>query len=326
MIQEFAVEYSDIITDLSTVGIVAMDRRMNIVLWNRFMSIHSRLKAEEVLGKSLFECFPELPRTWLEKKLKSIMVLKNASFSSWRQRPHLFRFDNTQSITSDISSMYQDCSFIAIKDKHGMIQGVCIAVHDVTETAGAHMLLQEATDQAILFEETSQRDGLTGLYNRSYFDEYFSNELYRTKRYGKPLSLLILDIDFFKKVNDEYGHPAGDEVLRVVSRNLLKTLRASDILCRYGGEEFALIFPEMNVKAGMHVAERLRGIIEKDVINFEDQQIKVTISMGISEYRDGVTPGQIIQEADTALYSSKENGRNRVTCYSAELESCAKPQ
>lgn len=317
LVQEFACEFPNIIVDLTSIGIAAVDTRMNIILWNRFMEFHSHLNHSEVLGRNIFECFPELPKEWLEKKIKSVIVLKNLAFTSWQQRPFLFKFPNTRSITTYIPFMYQDCSIWAIQDKAGIVQGVCISVHDMTDTANAQLLLQEATEQAVQLQETSQRDGLTGLYNRSFFYEQISNEVSRARRYERSLSLLLVDIDYFKKINDTYGHLAGDEVIRIVALKLLKTLRDSDTLVRYGGEEFALILPHLNMQEGAIVAERLRCIIEKEIIIFEEKEIQTTVSIGVSEITEGITADQLIKKADKALYTSKEEGRNRVTCFSA---------
>jgi diguanylate cyclase (GGDEF)-like protein len=311
-VQEFAYEFPNIIIDLTTIGIAAVDARMNIILWNRFMEVHSNLKPSEVLGRNIFDCFPELPREWLEKKIKSVIVLRNSAFTSWQQRPYLFKFPNTRMITTDIPCMYQDCALWAILDKAGMVKGVCISVHDMTDTAEAQMLLQAATDQAVSLQETTRRDGLTGLYNRYYFDEQISSESAHARRYERPLSLVMIDIDLFKKINDSYGHQGGDEVLRVVAFKLLKTLRASDTLARYGGEEFALILPHLSKQESVAVAERLRRIIENEIIEFDGKKIRVTISMGVSEFAQGDTPDKLIKDADDALYLAKHEGRNRV--------------
>lgn len=317
LIQEFAHEFPNLIVDLTTIGIVAVDTRMNIILWNRFMEFHSHLTPSEVLGRNIFDCFPELPREWLEKKLKSVIILRNSAFTSWQQRPYLFKLPNTRTITTNIPFMYQDCSFWAIRDKDGLVKGVCISVHDMTDTAEAQMLLQAATEEAVSLQETSQRDGLTGLYNRNYFDEQISSESFSARRHERPLSLVMIDIDYFKKVNDIYGHQGGDEVLRVVAFKLLKTLRASDTLARYGGEEFALILPHLSKQEGIAVAERLRRIIENEVIEYDGQKIKVTISLGVSDFIIGDTPDKLIKDADTALYLAKNEGRNRVKVLTA---------
>jgi len=160
------------------------------------------------------------------------------------------------------------------------------------------------------------RDGLTGLYNHRYFQELMDRELSRAARYGRPFSLILFDIDHFKRVNDTYGHLRGDIVLRAVSATVMRLTRESDIAARYGGEEFAVILPETDLKGGAVLAERLRREIERMVIPAEGEAIRVTISLGVATYEPGMTPKEksdIIDAADRALYNSKRTGRNRVS-------------
>ena len=173
--------------------------------------------------------------------------------------------------------------------------------------------LQAANDQ---LEELAFRDGLTNLYNHRYFQEILEKEIARARRYKSGLGLLIFDIDFFKKVNDNYGHPAGDQVLITLAKELDAAIRPSDIIARYGGEEFTVILPETK-ESGMKVfAERLRRCVMGITTKFNNVEIKVTISSGGVYFNpdlDGVTKQDLIDTADRALYMSKENGRNRFT-------------
>jgi len=157
---------------------------------------------------------------------------------------------------------------------------------------------------------------LTNLYNHRYFQEILEKELARAYRYKNDLCLIIFDIDFFKKVNDNYGHPAGDKVLTTLAKQLQIAIRPSDIIARYGGEEFMVILPETD-EAGMAVlAERLRHRVMEITTRINDLKINVTISSGgvhFSPDREGVSKQNLIDTADRALYMSKENGRNRFT-------------
>jgi diguanylate cyclase (GGDEF)-like protein len=316
MARNIAVDFPDLVVDLMMVGIVAIDRRMNIILWNRFMEMHSQMSAEEVLGKNIFDCFPELPKNWLEKKIKGVIVLKNTTFTSWRETPYLFKFSSPTVITGGSRVMYQDCGFWPLKDGDGVIHGACLSIHDVTEVAVTQQLLEEATEKALSMEESSQRDGLTGLYNRRFFDEQITQEIIRARRYCWELTLFILDIDHFKKVNDTYGHQGGDTVLKVFALEILKQLRASDVMCRYGGEEFAIILPQVDKEKALAIAERLRRKIENTAVAHEEHKISFTSSFGVAILEEGSTPGQLISQADQALYHSKRSGRNRVTLFS----------
>lgn len=158
-------------------------------------------------------------------------------------------------------------------------------------------------------------DGLTQVFVRRYFEGWLSQEYARVKRYHREFSLLMFDIDHFKKVNDTYGHQAGDYVLREVSRLAKAAVRESDTMARYGGEEFIIGLPETNLEAARKQAERIRKAIEKHKFVFEGKEIPVTISIGLTNYvtKPQTESARFIKDADMALYRSKENGRNRVT-------------
>lgn len=172
--------------------------------------------------------------------------------------------------------------------------------------------LKKANSQ---LEELAFRDGLTHLYNHRYFQEILGKEIIRARRYQSHLCLILFDIDFFKNVNDSYGHPAGDQVLINLARAIRKAVRPSDIIARYGGEEFAVILPETN-QSGMNVfAERLRRCAASVATFINDHQIKITISCGGVHLspEDKSSQQQFIDGADRNLFLSKKNGRNRVT-------------
>lgn len=212
--------------------------------------------------------------------------------------------------------MHQDVSIFPIYDHSGMVQGVCMAIHDVTELAQQTSLLERITDQAVDIEESSQRDGLTGLFNRKFFDEQITQEIQRTRRYKWPLALAMVDLDHFKSVNDTYGHNAGDIVLRSTANRLQGMLRATDTLCRYGGEEFALILPHITQEHSKFLLDRLRKAIESMIVELDDgTTISVTLSVGIAQFIEGVSSGELVRRADGALYASKAAGRNCVTCH-----------
>jgi two-component system, cell cycle response regulator len=159
----------------------------------------------------------------------------------------------------------------------------------------------------------SVTDGLTGLHNRRYFDTHFANMVSQAQSLGRNLSVIMVDIDHFKKVNDDYGHQAGDAVLKEVSRRLELGIRTSDMSSRFGGEEFVIVLPETNGESAGYVAERLRMIIEdvEFAIPVEPKQITCTASFGVASLRPGDTAEGLIKRADTCLYKAKESGRNK---------------
>jgi diguanylate cyclase (GGDEF)-like protein len=172
-------------------------------------------------------------------------------------------------------------------------------------------------------------DVLTGIYNRRHFLDVAAHQMEQARRYGRPLSLVLLDIDHFKKVNDTYGHAVGDEVIRHVARIAKNSLRKTDIFARYGGEEFIVLMPETTSGAAFFVSERTRGLIAASPAESGDEKIMTTISFGISAFEKNSletageettgeeTAGleQLINQADQALYASKNSGRNRTTLF-----------
>ncbi len=158
-------------------------------------------------------------------------------------------------------------------------------------------------------------DALTGLHNHRYFQEMFEQELERAKRYEKPLSLVLLDVDDFKKFNDVYGHADGDRILATIGKIITKTLRRVDFAFRYGGEEFVVLLPETRLESALQVAERLRERIETETATVLPRKIDrgVTVSVGAVFYPgDGTTREELFDAVDRLLYRAKETGKNRV--------------
>lgn len=161
-------------------------------------------------------------------------------------------------------------------------------------------------------------DGLTKLYNHRYFQQFLKKEMDRARRYGNSLSIILTDIDHFKKFNDVYGHQAGDFVLAETARIVKNTIRDVDLAARYGGEEFCVIFPEIDKQKAFIAAERVRKAIESATYQWNDQELRVTTSIGVSSFPDDADePAQLIKKVDAALYVAKESGRNR-TCLASE--------
>lgn len=171
-----------------------------------------------------------------------------------------------------------------------------------------HKLLQ-------LLAQRAQLDGLTGLWNRRFFDQRWTEEVARSIRHGKPLSVALLDVDHFKSVNDTFGHPAGDAVLQGVARLVQQMCRSTDVACRYGGEEFVIVMPETGPEDAKVLCERIRTAIEGATWPRHPQRT-ITASLGVAG-TSGLTSESLeswVEQADKALYSAKHAGRNRVVC------------
>lgn len=156
-------------------------------------------------------------------------------------------------------------------------------------------------------------DGLTQLHNKRYFDEMLDREVARAKRYKRSFSLLVFDIDLFKKVNDRFGHLAGDAILRQLGAVLLGRLRVNDVLARIGGEEFALITPEVGLDGAQELAGKINRLIGNTYFEFEGTRVGVTISVGVAEWQPHYEdPADLLKAADDKMYEAKRNGRNQV--------------
>jgi len=180
-----------------------------------------------------------------------------------------------------------------------------------------------AIENARLFQQVQQyaiTDGLTGFYNRRYFYELAEIEMRRSQRYGSDLSLILIDIDLFKNVNNRLGHTAGDQVLIHLSQCLRSQIRASDSIGRYGGEEFVILLPETKAKNAVEVVERLRRSAEECVTDIGHTKVHITISLGVAQMdEDCQSVDELFHRADRALYLAKQNGRNRVCIWQAYL-------
>jgi diguanylate cyclase (GGDEF)-like protein len=157
-------------------------------------------------------------------------------------------------------------------------------------------------------------DGLTQIYNKRYFHETLEREVSRSRRYRRELSLILFDIDHFKQINDTHGHLAGDAVLRELSAVVKNKIRREDVFARVGGEEFAVLAPEVHLKGARDAAEKIRKVVEATPFRFENKEISAAISLGTAVWLgEDDLPEQLYKRADEALYASKQGGRNRVT-------------
>lgn len=162
-------------------------------------------------------------------------------------------------------------------------------------------------------ESLSRIDGLTGCFRRGDFDERLRHEIVRAKTFKTPLTLLLLDIDHFKRLNDRYGHPFGDQVLRRVGELLNASVYDTDFVARYGGEEFVVVLPRAEPEGALRKAEAIRRAIEAEHFTLALETIRVTVSIGVAHFpRDAATPDELVGQADAALYRAKSDGRNRV--------------
>jgi len=293
------------------VGLVVLNKENEIQLWNSFMENHSGIIANETLHKDIFKLFPEIDRKWFQRKVESVFQLKIRAFSIWEQRPYIFKFNNYRPITGIAELMYQNISIFPIISTIGEVENICIIVYDVTDVATNRSALKNAN---LKLEKLSRTDKLTNLNNRGYWQECQEFEFKKFSRYQQKISLVIFDIDHFKQVNDNYGHQAGDEVIRECAKTLMDCAREQDVCGRYGGDEFVALLSETDIDRAFIFAERLRKKLENLTIVYDKIEIKFTVSLGICQLTtDILSANNWLETSDKALYRSKEGGRNKTS-------------
>lgn len=299
------------------VGLVVLDKHYRIEVWNGFMKNHSGLAPDQVRNREIFKVYPDLPEKWFRHKLDSARLLKSRAFTTWEQRPYVFRFQNYRPITGSSSYMYQNMTVVPLESLTGEVEHIALIIYDVTDEA-VNKIEQKLANSRL--QEISRTDALTQLFNRGHWEEQLRQEFARMQRSKRPSTLIMLDIDHFKQINDKYGHPAGDEVIREVARRIKRTKRSTDVAGRYGGEEFAVLLLDTEPDQALYFAERLRKVVEKKPVEFEQHTISLTISVGIAQNSADIESAQNwIEKADEALYTSKREGRNRVTMSKPKL-------
>jgi diguanylate cyclase len=294
-------------------GLIILDRNMCVNGWNRWMERHSGISTHEMLGKSIIETYPNLNEPKYSRLFKSVLSFGNYAYFSQKLHNYLIPLKNPHLSIDRLPLMPQNCSANPIRNKQGEITGLYIVLHDVTEYVTYEQKLLEIT----------KLDPLTRLFNRSHLDKRLSEELERSQRHGNIFSVVMIDIDYFKKINDSCGHLCGDQTLRQMASLLLQTVRSMDVVGRYGGEEFCCLLPETDIDKAMILAERLRSGVEESNFFCGCNKFTVTISLGVAEYGDATnTLETLVGAADAALYRAKRTGRNRVVSAHDMAEQC----
>ncbi|WP_338765665.1 diguanylate cyclase [Massilia sp. METH4] len=295
-------------------GVIVVDAARRIVLWNKWMSRHSGCPADKALGTDLFALMPELRGGRVEAAVTQALTNKFSSLLSPTLNRSPFPLYPSGAAGARGERIQQAIAVtplaFAAEQPHCLIQ-----LNDVSMAASREKLLREQTE---LLRMQTFSDGLTGIANRRAFDAAIDREMRRAKRNGTTLSLLMIDIDYFKPYNDHYGHQQGDQCLIQVSSALQALLQRSvDMLARYGGEEFAVILPDNDARQALHMAETLHARVLELAIAHEyaaGPLKQVTVSIGVATLLPGQTalPAALIGAADGALYAAKRQGRNRI--------------
>ncbi len=221
---------------------------------------------------------------------------------------------------------YVELQITPLRDRRRQLTGYLLILRDITQRYEAEVELRQANERLRLqvleietlqaqLQKQAMQDGLTGLFNRRYFDSSLQRELIQAAQESYPVAVILMDIDYFKKINDTFGHQAGDRVLQVFADLLRQYSRSSDIVCRYGGEEFVLALPGMTLNNAFQRAEQIRLSFQAARVKFADREINTTVSGGICVFPDnGKTSDDLLRLADQALYAAKADGRNCIKC------------
>jgi diguanylate cyclase (GGDEF)-like protein len=262
----------------------------------------------------------------------SSYIGKNASevFAEWKEQIDLLweqAETRTELKVPKDPSRYLDLRVTPLYDRSRALNGRLMVFRDITERKQVEKRLRYVNDrqQAQLIEisllqsklrEQALRDSLTNLFNRRFLEETLDHELARAAREGYPICVMMIDLDHFKKINDTYGHEAGDHVLKAIAHTLAVETRRGDFACRYGGEEFVIVMPNMSKDIAYERAESLRNTLNSLYIPYGIYSLTITISMGIACYpTNGQTRDTILRAADKAMYAAKEAGRDHILLY-----------
>jgi diguanylate cyclase (GGDEF)-like protein/PAS domain S-box-containing protein len=276
-------------------GIVAIDRPHNIILYNAGAEKMFGYTAAEVMGQHLNILLPErfhLQHDLMIEEFGSGPVEVRHMGQRSRQI-YGRRKDGGEFVTSTAVMKIGSQCYAAI-------------IRDVSEN--------KKTEEELL--RLAATDPLTGAFNRREFTTLAEQESLRSQRYSRPLSIMMLDLDHFKKLNDTHGHAAGDKALQRFTTVCCNALRNIDIFGRWGGEEFVALLPETDAEGAAIIAERLRKIVSENVLTYNEHKINLTVSIGIAQYRDGeISIDGPLGRADQAVYDAKKAGRNRISVY-----------
>ncbi len=280
-------------------GIVAIDSHHNITLFNEGAQRIFGYTPGEVIGQHLNILLPE------RFHLQHDLMIEEFGAADKNIRTIGQRTRQIFGVRKDNSEFAASISILKT-GTNPLKQGYAAVVRDISEN-------KRTEDELLRLAAT---DPLTGAFNRREFTSLADQESQRANRYNHPLSIMMLDLDHFKRLNDTYGHAAGDKALQRFTTLCCNALRTVDIFGRWGGEEFVTLLPETDVEGAVIIAERLRKLVSQSILVYNDQKISLTASIGIAQYRSGeMTVEGPLSRADSAVYDAKKAGRNRISVY-----------
>ncbi|MGH8806414.1 MAG: diguanylate cyclase [Noviherbaspirillum sp.] len=297
-------------------GVIVFDAEQRVVLWNHWMEQHSLIAADAILGKTFTEVFPDMAQGRTHIAIDAALRNNFASLLSQTLNKAPFPLYATPADASNGARMQQAVHVMPL-DVSDLPRHCMVQISDVSMAVSRERKLRE---MAVELESQTLVDGLTGIANRRRFDLHLDDEFRRAKRNASPISLIMIDADYFKDYNDNYGHQHGDACLVQIAASLNGVLnRSRDLVARYGGEEFTVILPDTDEDGALQMAEAMRAEVEALMLEHAYSGVAkyVTISLGVSTLtpEHSTKTGSLIRAADRALYQAKRSGRNCVMVY-----------
>jgi len=297
-------------------GIIVFDAEQRVVFWNQWLEQHSFRSSSNMLGKTFAEVFPDMVDGRTHVAIRAALENNFASLLSQTLNKAPFPLYSSPADVANEVRMQQAVHVMPL-DVPSLPRHCMVQIADVSMAVSREKKLREL---AVELESQTLVDGLTGIANRRRFDLHLDDEFRRAKRNASPLSLIMIDVDYFKDYNDNYGHQHGDECLVQIACALGRVLhRSRDLVARYGGEEFTVVLPDTNEDGALQIAEAMRAEVEALAVEHDYSGVAkiVTVSLGVSTVTPDHTTktGSPIHAADRALYQAKRSGRNCVVVY-----------
>ena len=289
--------------DMVNLGIAVLDKDLKVCKWNRWLEMNTHIPADEIIGQPLTEHFPNLNTSWFLKNFQAVFDFGNFAFFSQKLYDYILPIKPSHHFDPAFAYMRQNCTLGPLYNESRQIAYVYMIIQDATEVAAYEAQLMNI----------NTTDSLTETYNRRYFESKLKCELERHKRYDRPLSVIMIDVDRLEHIIGEYGHQAGDQVLLQIAELLNGRMRMVDTISRYGEKEFSIILPETGLKAAAMVADQLRKLIEVSEINFNQGALPITISIGVMEAMEtDMTNEMLHKKVASALQAARDSNANTV--------------
>lgn len=294
---------TDILDTLEN-GVIIMDKDLNILFWNRWLAVHTGIGQEKAQGQQLTKLFPDTSFSILKRKIRIAFTLRTPAFMNASVEKYLIPIKLNKITKSIFCFMRQDSVITILDDTQ-----VAVLIYDATPLLEANAVIET---QLKLVEKQARIDGLTQCYNKTMFNKLLAIEIKKADRHNYTFSMIILDIDNFKTVNDTFGHLAGDDVLKQLATICSQNIRKSDVFARWGGEEFCILLPQTALDNAVAVADKLRRVVAANDFGEAGPQ---QCSFGVAQYAKESRKADLVRHADEALYHAKHNGKNRVAAY-----------